>query len=148
MSTLKEKKPRAPKAKPKSESAILGELLKWLNEQPGVWAHRNQVGGFKAGPRFIRYGLGTGSPDVVGSVKLLAGLAVPLGIEAKREDGTLSEAQEKWLRKAYAAGWLVGVCKSVDDAAIMLDCAGALLRDGGGVFGLDWFADSVEEVRD
>lgn len=139
MSTLKEKKPKAAKAKPKSESAILGELLKWLNEQPGVWAHRNQVGGVKAGARFIRYGLGTGSADVVGSVKLFAGVAVPFAIEAKREDGTLSEAQEKWLRRAHAAGWLVGVCKSVDDARTMLECSGALLRDGGGVFGLDWF---------
>lgn len=140
MSTLKPAKTKTPE---KSESQILGELLKWLNEQPGVWAHRNQVGGVKAGARFIRYGLGTGSPDVVGSVTLSGGVSVPMGIEAKRGDGKLSGAQEAWLRRAHSFGWLVGVCKSVDDAQNMFYCASALLRDGGGVYGLDWFPEDV-----
>lgn len=58
----------------------------------------------------LTFGLGVGSPDLVGS---LAGRA--LGLELKSESGRLTADQQRWLQAAQRRGALVGAPRSVDN---------------------------------
>lgn len=63
--------------------------------------------------RKIRYGLGLGSPDLVG---FLIGSGRFLGGEVKTEQGRLSEAQTRWIESARERGALIGTWRSVPEA--------------------------------
>lgn len=64
----------------------------------------------------ITYGLGVGSPDLVGSVRSARGHAIPVGIELKAPDGVVQEHQERWHRAARLRGLHVSVVRSADEA--------------------------------
>lgn len=77
--------------------------------------------------RGIRYGLGVGSPDLVG---LIHGTGLFIGIEVKTPKGRLSEDQKCWIRRVSAIGGRVTVCRTVDEAVnFILDCARAKPAD-------------------
>lgn len=63
--------------------------------------------------RPVRYGLGNGTPDLVGCL-------VPSGrvfcIEVKAEKGRVSPDQIAWAEACRARGGFVAVCRSVDEA--------------------------------
>lgn len=64
----------------------------------------------------ITYGLGVGSPDLVGSVRSARGHAIPVGIELKAPDGVVAEHQDRWHRAARLRGLHVSVVRSADEA--------------------------------
>lgn len=99
-------------------------LLQYAAALMGVTLLRNNVGCLqdKHG-RFVTYGLGLGSPDLVGWQTVtvtpeMVGqqLAVFVGIEAKREVGGItSERQARYLERLRQAGARAGVARSVED---------------------------------
>lgn len=105
-------KPRARKSEP--ESSVLKRVMEALEACGGVMVMRNNVGGIRKGGRFLKWGLGTGSADIVCCVS-------PHGrwlcIETKRGDGGLvSDAQTKWLARMRECGAVCGVCTTPDEA--------------------------------
>ena len=70
----------------------------------------------------ITYGLGVGSPDLVGVVRSARG-AVPFGLELKAPDGTVAEHQARWHAAARKRGLFVGVVRSGDEAVDALERA-------------------------
>lgn len=118
---------KTPKRKPAKPGAAERDVLKLLQDAAalmGVTLLRNNVGTIQ--DRFGRYhvfGLGIGSPDLVGwqTVTItpdLVGqeLAVFVGIEAKRERGaTVSERQGRYIERLRQAGARAGVARSVED---------------------------------
>ncbi len=70
--------------------------------------------------RRVRYGLGLGSPDVVG---FLVGSGRFVGLEVKTERGRLSSTQSQWLESARARGAMIGVVRSVPEALSFLGVA-------------------------
>lgn len=95
----------------------------------GVTLLRNNVGALqdKYG-RWVTYGLGLGSPDLVGWESVVIGpehvgqtFARFVGIEAKREaGGTVSERQARYLEQLRQAGARAGVARSVEDLQAIL----------------------------
>ena len=76
---------------------------------------RNSVG-FDA-VTSVRYGLGKGSPDLVGYVQLENGLARAFAIEVKRPvGGRVSPEQKAWIGAFNKAGGAAAVCRSVPEA--------------------------------
>ncbi len=81
------------------------------------------VGGKKVRGRWIKYGLGKGSPDLIGwkTVKItpeMVGekIAIFIVVEVKREGKTPRRNQKAWIQAIETAGGLAGVARSVDDA--------------------------------
>lgn len=64
------------------------------------------------------YGLGLGSPDLVGYTlpESTLGPGIFLGIEVKTGAGQLSKAQNAWHKAATAAQCIVFVARSVEEA--------------------------------
>lgn len=80
-----------------------GHLLLWVNP----------VG--KDRETHVRYGLGLGSPDLLGILR--TGTPGRLfGLETKTPVGRLSENQKRWHRVARAAGAFVAVARSEAEA--------------------------------
>ena len=95
-------------------SSITTPLLKLLQAWPGVLAWRNNSG--VMGARHIRFGLGIGSPDIVG---ILAPTGRMFGLECKvSRSGIISKAQAAWASDFENAGglWMciVTVIQGVD----------------------------------
>lgn len=114
-----------------SEAALVRRLL-LASSKLGARLFRNQIGRYRlARPgcmecqrfgRVIASGLAVGSPDLVGWHSVTIGpehlgktLAVFVGVEAKREDGRLSEEQRAFLAALARAGAVAGVVRSVAD---------------------------------
>lgn len=123
---------KAPQAKRKASPRKPGaaperDVLKLLQDAAalmGVTLLRNNVGTIQ--DKFGRYhvfGLGLGSPDLIGWESVVIGpehvgqtFARFVGVEAKREDGgTVSERQERYLERLRQAGACAGVARSVED---------------------------------
>lgn len=85
-----------------SESDVLRETLALLETIPRSRWHRNNVGMMKTRGRFVRYGLGVGSPDIVGCVN---GRFV--GVECKAPGKALEPEQVAWAREWQAIGAVV-----------------------------------------
>lgn len=72
----------------------------------------------------VAYGLGVGSADLIGSVTVDTAhgpLAVSLAVEVKRPGAKPSEHQARWLADKEAAGWIVGVATSPDEAQAIVE---------------------------
>lgn len=69
---------------------------------------------------WITYGLGTGSPDLVGWRTTPTGVAQFVGIEIKTGTGRVDPEQINWLAQLAAAGGLAGVVRSVEEALALL----------------------------
>jgi len=90
-------------------------IRKALNDTGRVRVVRNSVGFDRE--HKSRYGLGVGSPDLVGALR--GGRA--FGCEVKTPTGRLSPEQRAWWRAAHAWGIQGGVANSVDQALALLD---------------------------
>lgn len=101
------------------ETDIQTEIRRALGRVPGLVLMRNNVGldtGRRGRP--VRYGLGKGSPDLVG-VLTLAGerpVALAFAIEVKGARGRPSRDQLLWHNQARERGMPVFVCRSAGDA--------------------------------
>ena len=91
------------------------EMRQKLNETGRVRLVRNNVG-FDPENR-VRYGLGNGSPDLVGTLR--GGRC--FCIETKTPKGRLSADQQAWWRAATRWGVLGGVARSVGEAMQLLE---------------------------
>lgn len=130
-----------PKPPVTTETSLLVAIRAALAEMPGVALFRNNTGMLQdIRRRSIRYGLGIGSPDLVGWVTLNEAWGTdPLppryarffALEVKREGQQLGPAQREWLQRINRAGGYAQVVYSVEQArfAATEAQAGASLRD-------------------
>ena len=97
-----------------NETALMFEIRDALLGTGRVLVWRNQTGQLKdARGRWVRFGIGVGGADLVGVVK---GSGRFFAFEVKTRKGKLSPEQEAWHRVVLAAGGLVAVVRSVDEA--------------------------------
>ncbi len=110
------------------EADVLRDVLRAFDGAADVRLWRNSVGTTEewgAGPRgtvqarHITYGLGPGSPDVVG-VLTVGGVGVWVGIEVKSPTGRVRPEQAAWLAAGAARGMVTGVARSADDARAII----------------------------
>ena len=88
------------------EGDITTAILKWLNQQHGVWAIKIHAGGYQ----------GRGVPDIIGvwHGRMLA-------LEVKRPDGgIISNIQKHRVAKILATGAIAGVVTSVSDTKALI----------------------------
>lgn len=97
-----------------TESAILRDIRDALNRTGRCRVVRNNVG--VDVDRGTRYGLGNGSPDLVGVLR--NGRAFCIEVKAPR--GRMRPEQEAWWRAARAWGVTGGVARSVPEALALL----------------------------
>lgn len=95
------------------ETALLSAILDTLRRVPGIRVMRNAVGSAKKGKAYVKFGLGTGSPDIVGFTTTGARF---IGLEVKAPDGVVSAEQVQWLADLRASGGFGAVVRSVDEA--------------------------------
>lgn len=99
-----------------TESDILASIRLSLGRLPNVLLFRNNVGGLydKTG-RFVRYGLGVGSPDLIGFT-VRDDRAIFTAIEVKAETGVVSPEQKNFIALVRKHGGIAGVARSVEQA--------------------------------
>lgn len=107
------------------ESKIQAEVLDAIGAEPDVLILRNQVGAVKyfdektGEPRFVTMGLGTGSPDLVGILRIAHGagfVGIWFALEIKAEKGRFEKDQLKVHEIWRRFGALVFVVRSADEA--------------------------------
>ena len=96
-----------------------------LNALPGVWAARNNSGALPAmvaGGRvgMVRYGLGIGSADIVGSVAVL-GRAIAFALEVKVPGKKPKPEQAAWAEAMRRKAWVVETVHSVEEALAVVE---------------------------
>lgn len=109
--------PREPR--PITETDVLKRILEALAHEPGVRAARNNVGtltDLRGIP--VTYGLGNGSPDVVGIMTFGRALpiAIAFGVEVKKPGKKAEPHQRAWHAVAKRRGMYVGVATSEEEA--------------------------------
>lgn len=97
-----------------SERHLMDSIRAALCAVDGVRVWRNNVGVDTM--RGIRYGLGVGSPDLVG---IAWGRFV--GLEVKTPTGRVSKEQTMWLDMVRRFGGVAGVARSVEDAIAIVE---------------------------
>jgi hypothetical protein len=111
-----------------SEAAIQQDIRLALGQCPGIRAFRNNVGAIKdRNNRLVRYGLVTGSADLIGWQTVLITEAMVgqrfarfLSVEVKTPTGRLSPEQETWRQAVLKAGGIAVVARSVDDIKFLI----------------------------
>ena len=111
-----------------SEAAIQQDVRLSLGKCPAVRMFRNNVGAIKAPDgRVIRYGLATGSADLIGwqTVTItpeMVGLHIArfVSIEVKAPKGRLTPEQETWRAAVLKAGGIAVVARSVEDVKFLV----------------------------
>ena len=112
-----------------SEAAIQQDIRLLLGSSPGIRAFRNNCGAYKdpRSGRVIRYGLHTGSADLIGwqSVVITPEMvgqrfARFLSVEVKTPAGRVSPEQETWRQAVQKAGGIAVVARSVEDVRFLL----------------------------
>lgn len=97
-----------------TESQLTAAILDALSRSGKGLFWRNNVGKLQdARGRWVTYGIGIGSPDIVGML-YPAGRFV--GLEIKTSTGQVSPEQAAWHNAAFNAGALVRVVRSVQEA--------------------------------
>ena len=109
------------------ENELRNRLL--LSLPDNVYLFRNNVGAVKAGTRFIRYGLGKGSSDLIGFI-IIDGLAFFAAVELKTENDRLSKEQRSFLELIKRSGGFSIECRSVEQFAADLAIFEAETRSG------------------
>lgn len=117
------------------ENKVQRDIELALGAEADLMLLRNTVGAAKfydektAKRRMLTYGLGTGSPDLVGILyDEFTGLGVWFCIECKAP-GETSTVKQREVRQAWEAfGALVYECHSVNEARMSLDLARATIR--------------------
>jgi hypothetical protein len=112
-----------------SEAAIQQDIRLALGQCPGIRAFRQNVGAYKdpRSGRVIRYGLATGSADLIGWQTVVITEAMVgqrfarfLSVEVKTPTGRLSPEQETWQAAVQKAGGIAVVARSVDDIKFLI----------------------------
>ena len=111
-----------------SEAAIQQDIRLALGQCPGIKTFRNNVGAIKdRNNRLVRYGLVTGSADLIGWQSVVITEAMVgqrfarfLSIEVKTPIGRLSPEQSTWQAAVQKAGGIAVVARSVDDVRFRL----------------------------
>lgn len=98
-----------------TEKQIQSEIKHFLNVSDRCRLVRNNVG--VDTEKGVRYGLGVGSPDLVGT---LPG-GINFCIEVKTPEGRIDPAQRAWWKAALKWGIRGGVARSLDGAWRLLD---------------------------
>jgi hypothetical protein len=113
-----------PKRPPRKrlEADVLAEARAWLGKQTDVRMMRNNVGQLedKTG-RPVTYGLGVGSPDLVGSITVevailgveLRTIARAMAIELKAPGKRPGPDQVAWMNTKRRQGWAIGWADSL-----------------------------------
>lgn len=125
-----------------TERDVQAAIMRAFAGTRDVALFRNSVGEteeWNDGPRglasrHIRYGLGTGSADLVG-VLTVGGVGVAIALEVKTAKGRTTPAQDAWLAAARRRGACAAVVRSVEDARRVIDeeraRVGAAMSGGG-----------------
>lgn len=117
---LRVRSPRAAQTN-EPESSVLQKVQEALWACGGVLVFRNNVGAIKKGRRYVRFGLGVGSADLVCVVAPHGRL---LAIETKRPKGyEATEEQEKWLTRVRQYGGIAAVVRSPDEVYDLVEKA-------------------------
>ena len=112
-----------------SEAAIQQDIRLSLGQCPGIRTFRNNCGAYKdpRSGRLVRYGLATGSADLIGwqTVTITPDMvgqrfARFLSIEVKTPTGRLSPEQETWRAAVLKAGGIAVVARSVEDVRFLV----------------------------
>ncbi len=111
-----------------SEAAIQQDIRLALGQTPGLRVFRNNVGAIKdRNNRLVRYGLCTGSADLIGWQSVVITHAMVgqrfarfVSIEVKTPTGRLSPEQETWQAAVQKAGGIAVVARSVDDISFLV----------------------------
>jgi hypothetical protein len=111
-----------------SEAAIQQDIRLALGSSPGVKVFRNNVGAYKDPQgRVIRYGLMTGSADLIGwrTVVItpdMVGLHIAqfMSIEVKAPKGVVRPEQQIWADNVRKGGGIAVIARSVDDVKFLL----------------------------
>jgi hypothetical protein len=110
-----------------AERDTLEQIRLAVSSAGGVMVMRNNVGVAKHGKRFVRFGLGNGSSDLICCVAPYGRL---LGIEVKRpKGGKVSPDQERWMKWIRLYGGVTGVAKNVAQALALVNEARQLPDD-------------------
>jgi hypothetical protein len=122
---------------PVTESQLTAAILDALSRCGRGLFWRNNTGKLQDNRgRWVSFGLGIGSPDIVGIIRCSVIVSAPMksdlahvtdfgrfvGLEVKTDTGKLSPEQSAWHAAASKAGALVAVVTSVREA---LDVVGA-----------------------
>jgi hypothetical protein len=98
-----------------AETSIMLAIRNALAPQTGSLIWRNNVGGGYVGSRWVDWGLGKGSADLISCVLMPNGTGRFMGLEVK-DKGRLSNEQICWARAVRGCGGFVAVVRSVDEA--------------------------------
>lgn len=124
------------------ETSIQREIEADLGAEPDLLIIRNSMGAARhtsddGKEFFVPYGLGKGSPDLVGLLRVrdhrfyARDLALWFCLEVKTPEGVVEPDQEKCHEVWRRFGALVFVVRSVDDARAALAKARAIAKGGG-----------------
>lgn len=108
-----------------SEAALYDQIRR-AAARLGCHLRRNNVGVFRTadrGRRYVRTGLGTGSPDLVGWRMISVGgatVAQFVGLEVKCAGGRVTPEQQRFLDHLTRQGGLGAVVRSVAEAEAVL----------------------------
>ena len=96
-----------------SETELVTSVLSALALEPGVVAWRNNTGMARVHGSHVRFGLGSGSADIIGILRP-GGRFVAL--ECKTEKGKASLEQHAWRTRVEEHGGVYGLVRSVQEA--------------------------------
>jgi hypothetical protein len=111
-----------------SEQSVQQAIRLALGTHPGIKVFRNNVGAFKAPDgRVIRYGLITGSGDLIGwrTVTItpdMVGTRIAqfVSVEVKTPKGVVRPEQAVWADNVRKAGGIAVIARSVDDVNFLI----------------------------
>lgn len=111
-----------------SEAGVQQAIRLALGSSPGVKVFRNNVGAYKDHQgRVIRYGLMTGSADLIGWRTLVITpdmvgrhIAQFMSIEVKAPRGVVRPEQQVWADNVRKAGGIAVIARSVDDVCFLV----------------------------
>jgi hypothetical protein len=116
--------PAKPRAKQKApEREVMNAVRDWARLR-GVTLLRNNCGQYEAAPgRWVRFGLGTGSSDLIGwRTIVVAGQRVCqfIAIECKAPGKKATAEQQQFIDSVRAAGGIAGVACGIQDVEALL----------------------------
>ena len=111
-----------------SEASTQQDIRLALGKHPGIRCFRNNVGAYKAPDgRVIRYGLVTGSGDLIGWKTVVITpdmvgrhIAQFMSIEVKAPKGVVRPEQVTWAENVRKAGGIAVIARSVEDVQFLL----------------------------